>query len=302
MALRANHYRVSYSYSEAEVTHARRLLGLDAAAAAADVESAFIAARSAISVPDGAPELAATAERLNRRLDRARAVLLAAAPPPPPTAVPPVPPTPPLQVVRVPQPDPAPGVSVPGVSAPGVPGQVRRPVSGRRRSEFSRAGVQAIAIVVGLLVLGGGAFAVTRALSSPTRAERPIPSTTPTRHAAPSTTLAARPLPARVVAGELGHPAQGIDAPNAAAALVAWLRAFQFQDATTVSLGIGAQSRLPDLAEIGSASTPSDLDAVTCNVFGSGTWVCRAGTVTTAQHKVEVAGTPEGWRVLGWYG
>lgn len=161
--------------------------------------------------------------------------------------------------------------------------------------------MQAVAIVAGLLLLGGGAFAVTRALSRSTSPQRNAtpPSTTA---AAPTTTLPAKPFPARVVAGELGRPARGLDAPGAEAALVAWLGAFQAQDATTVSLGIGGESRLPDLAEIGSAATPADLDAVTCNVFGSGTWVCRAGAVTSAKHKVEIADTPDGWRVLGWFG
>lgn len=297
----------TWSPSEMDVAAARRLLGLDAAASQAEIDAAVAAARAAIRVPDGAPDLAATAAHLHRRLDHARAVLVstlqhsAARSPVPPA---PLPPPPPLE----PRSDgtfaaaPFTGASHPDAEAvhPRAASAARATKARQKRAEHTRAGVHAVVLVVLLLVLGGAAFAITRALSrnGPTAQG----STTTITTSATPTTVIVRAFTDRLVAGELGRPPEGLDAVSAQAALHAWLAGFQSQDAGIVAHGIDDESRLMDLAEIGSRSSPTDLDAITCNPFGNSVWRCKAGAVTAPSQRIEVTKTPGGWRIRGWIG
>lgn len=293
------------SPAETDVVSARRLLGLDAAAGPAEIETAVRAARAAIRVPEDAHDLAPTAAHLNSRLDHARAVLLATTrPEPEPVAVavppPPTPPTPPL----------APRTAETYAGAAPTPADVVQPHSDattradkarQKRSEHTRAGVHSLVLVVLLLVLGGGAFAITRALSrsGPTAHGTSSTTTAYTTYTTPSTTLV-RSFADRLVEGELGRAPEGIQAPSARTALQVWLAGFQSQDADLVSRGMDDQSRLKDLAEIGSRSSPADLDAIGCNSFGSGMWRCHAGAVTSPEERIEVTKVADGWRIRGW--
>lgn len=299
--------------ADSGVMSARRLLGLDATAGAAEIEQAVDAALSAIRVPDDAPDLAPMAAHLHRRLEHARAVLLtsrqqALASPAPTPPLPPTPPAPPVEGLGAYPPAAAAGSGAAHIDArAGATAVVaaRARQARRKRAEHTRARVHALVLVLALLVLGVGAFAVTRALSrpsTPTHGASSSPTAAITSTAAPTTTAAAPSFAARLVAGDLGRSSVGIDAASAQDGLHVWLTGFQDHDSGIVSSGIDTQSRLMDLAEIGTASTQADLDQIKCQAFGSGRWRCKVGAVTSGARRVEVSKSATGWRVRGWIG
>lgn len=287
----------------ADAAAARRLLGLDADAGPDDVEAAAGAARAAVVAPDEPPDLVRTAAHLHQRIEHARAVLLATMPPGAPSTAPPPPaPPPPPIMTRPTDPYATEPASWPPPAEHGRSARAARTSEARKkRSEHTRANVHAVVLVVALLLLGGTAFAVTRALSRSAPVEHAAASSTTVQSTAPATAPAPT-FADRLVSGALGRPADGLAAGSAKEALAAWLAGYQRADADVVASGIDDNSLLMDLAEIGSRSVPADVDKVDCASFGAGTWRCKAGGVTPGVKRVEVVRTASGWRVRGWYG
>lgn len=286
--------------ADPEVAAARRLLGLRATAGRDDVEAAVRAALAAISVPDDAPDLVATAAHLERRIERAGAVLLTtlpSAPTPPVAPPPPVPPPPPVSL----QFD---GMHSPGPAPSAADHRAARAARARKarqeRSAHTRAGVHAIVLVAVLVVLGGAAFVVTRALSGSGPPPRAATSSAPPQ-TTPPTTVPQPTFSDLLVSGAMGRSDDGLAAGSAREALAAWLAGYQREDAAVVARGIDDESRLIELAEIGSRSVPADVDRIDCSAFGTGTWRCKVGAVTSATRRVEVSRTSTGWHVRGWY-
>jgi len=266
-----------------ELAAARRLLGLDGTATPDHIEQARRSAAAAVEAPLDAPHLQPEADRMRALIDSAAEVLLAhhdSASPLRTPPLPPVPPAEPLSATAAP-----PDVATEAATAP-APMRRRSAGPGGRRI-LGYLGIAAALVLVAAsgmtLASGGPPPGRSAQLADP--------------HSSPTTGRPA-PFSQRLVSGSIGRASEGLDALTAEDALSAFLGAVAAQDVATVRLGLDSESRPAEIAEIFDILGPTPATLVECSATGPDSFVCRSHRPTP--RGVELARTPQGWRVRGW--